>query len=332
MSHILGIDVSKKKLDCVLLRASEPEKMLHKKVSNDPEGFQALLQWCTRKAACEPKDLHAVMEATGPYYEAVAQALFEQGVVVSVVNPAQISHFAKGLGIKAKNDKQDASVIARFGLMMNPRAWQPEPAEYRELHALLYRLNAVEMDLQRENNRLEKLQASLASSTVIDSLDRSIAFLKEEKARLEKQVQDHINRYPRLREDKQLLESIPAVGPKLSAWMSLLLRNGEHFDGAAQAAAFVGLTPTEHQSGSSIHKKPHLSKHGSSVYRAKLFMPAIVATKYNPDVKAFYQRLLGRGKPKMAAVCAAMRKLLHICFGVIKNKTPYQPQLTLTGC
>ncbi len=319
--NILGIDVSKAKLDCVLICNSRPDKELEKRVANSEEGFSKLIDWCARKAQCDPSQIHAIMEATGPYHEAVALALFNSGYQVSVINPAQIKHYAQSLGRKAKNDKQDASVIAQYGLKTKLRLWQPDPQEYRHLRALLYRLDAVESDIQREKNRFEKARAAQSPSTVLQSIERSIDFLKEEKSRLEKQIKEHINNHPHLKKDKELLESIPAIGPVLSAWISLLLRNGKRFDAAPQAAAFVGLTPTEHQSGSTVFKKPHLSKVGPSIYRAKLYMPAIVAIQHNPDVRDLYQRLLAKGKTKMAALGAAMRKLVHICFGVIKNQS-----------
>jgi len=329
--NIIGIDVSKSKLDCVLICSSRPDKELEKRVTNSEQGISKLIDWCTRKANCDPSQIHAIMEATGPYHEPVALALFKGGCKVSVVNPAQIKHYGQGLGRKAKNDKQDASVIARYGFKEKPRLWQPDPEEYRHLRALLYRLDAVESDIQREKNRLEKAQAAQSPPVISQSIERSIEFLEEEKARLEKQIKEHIDNHPHLKKDKELLESIPGIGPVLSSWMSLLLRNGQRFDAAPQAAAFVGLTPTEHKSGSTVFKKPQLSKVGPSIYRAKLYMPAIVAIKHNPDVKDLYQRLLAKGKTKMAALGAAMRKLVHICFGVIKNQSPYQPQIAPLG-
>lgn len=327
--NILGIDVSKAKLDCVLILSSRPDKELEKRVANSEAGFSKLIEWCTQKAKCDPSQIHAVMEATGPYHEPVALALFNRGSRVSVVNPAKIKHYAQGLGRRAKNDKQDASVIAQYGLKENPRLWEPDPEEYRHLRALLYRLEAVETDMQREENRLEKALAAKSPSAVSESIERSIGFLKEERARLEGEIKEHIDNHPHLKKDKELLESIPGIGPVLSSWMSLLLRNGTRFGAAPQAAAYVGLTPTEHESGSSIRKRPHLSKAGPSIFRAKLYLPSVVATKHNPDVKDLYQRLLAKGKTKMAALGAAMRKLVHICFGVIKNQSPYQPRLVV---
>ncbi|MCP4698003.1 MAG: IS110 family transposase [Gammaproteobacteria bacterium] len=326
--NFLGIDVSKNKLDAVLLCAGAPDKELHRKVPNTPEGFKTLMKWACKKAGCELCELHVVLEATGPYHEAGALAFFEAGARVSVVNPAQIKYFAKGEGVKAKNDKQDAAVIARFGLKNNPRLWHPEPAEYRRLRELLNRLEAVDRDIRREKNRLEKAEVSHASQDVIDSINRSVTFLEAEKSMLKQEIEKLVKKHPSLKEDKKLLESIPGVGPTVSAWMTVLLQHGERFDSASQAAAYTGVIPTEHESGDSVRKKPHMSKTGPSALRAKLYMAAMVATRHNPDVKALYDRLIAKGKSKMSALGAAMRKLVHICFGVIKNRTAYQSQVS----
>ncbi len=307
----------------------EPEtlKKRQKKVSNTPEGFQTLITWCQKQTGAAPAELHVVMEATGPYHEALAHALHEAGLVVSVINPKAVKDFAKGLGIKAKNDAMDALTIARYAAMTKPRAWQPEPPEVRHLMALLKRSAAVENDLQRELNRLEKARLSQPNATsVIASLERGIAFLEAEKQRLVQSIDEHINGHPQLRQDRQYLLSIPGIGPVLSALMVALLQSGQRFASAAQFASYLGLIPTEHESGSSVRHRPHLSKIGPARVRAKLYMAAIVACQHNPDGRAFYERLLQRGKCKMSALGAAMRKVAHICFGIIKNQTDFQPQ------
>ena len=323
----IGIDVSKKKLDVVVLLEPDTLKKRQKKVPNTPEGFQTLITWCQKQTGAAPGELHAVMEATGPYHEALAYALHEAGLVVSVVNPKAVKDFAKGLGIKAKNDAMDALTIARFGVLTQPRPWQPEPAEVRHLNALLKRVAAVETDLQRERNRLEKARLSQPrAASVIASLERGIAFLEAEQRRLQQTIDDHIARHPQLKKDRQHLLSIPGIGPVLAGLMVALLQSGHRFTSAAQFASYLGVIPTEHESGSSVRHRPHLSKLGPARVRAKLYMAAIVACHHNPDVRTFYERLLKRGKCKMAALGAAMRKLAHICFGVIKNQTDFQPQ------
>jgi len=291
----IGIDISKQTLDVALLIDLERLKKRSKKLSNTVEGFAELIGWCRQHSGAEPAELHAVMEATGPYHEAVAEALYEAGFRVSVINPKRLKDFASGQGIKAKNDALDALTIARFGAMNKPSAWQPPPTEIRHLTALLRRIDAVETDLQRERNRREKIQQSpTPTPAVIDSIERGIQHLEDEHQRLQQQVDDHIDRHPQLKKDRQHLRSIPGVGRVLSAQMVMLLQSGQRFDSAAQFASYLGVIPTEHTSGTSVRQPPHLSKIGPASIRAKLYMAALVATRHNPDLSTLSWTLFYR--------------------------------------
>ena len=323
--EILGIDVSKAKLDCVWLRDPVNLKVKSKVFANTAAGHEALLAWARKQAGVGAGELRCVMEATGIYHEGLAYALHAAGVQVVVVNPAQLRDYAKSLGTRTKTDVRDALVIARYGTTASLQVWQPEPAEVRRLKALLGRLEAVKRDIQRELNRLEKAQITDTSAEVVASIETVHRQLSEEKARLEALIDDHIDQHPGLSQDRTLLESIPGVGPVIAQQMVALLRS-RAFTSAGQCAAFLGLVPVQHESGSSVRGRPHLSKAGNAALRAKLYMAAIVATRYNPDIRHQYQRLLRQGKCCMSALGAAMRKLVHICFGVLKHQTPYLPQ------
>jgi transposase len=197
------------------------------------------------------------------------------------------------------------------------------------LNALLKRLAAVETDLQRERNRLEKARLSQPhAASVIASLARGIAFLEAEQQRLRQSIDDHIDRHPPLKQDRHHLLSIPGIGPVLAGLMVALLQSGQRFAAATPFASYLGVIPTEHESGSSVRHRPHLSKLGPARVRAKLYMAALGACHHNPDVRTCYERLLERGKCKMTFLGAAMRNLAHICFGVIQNQTEFQPQTT----
>ncbi len=326
-----GIDVAKQKLDITLLVDSQSLKRRTKTLPNTPAGHQALLDWGRKHTGVGPEHWRLALEATGPYHDALAWALHQAGAVVSVLNPRQVKDYAASLNLKAKNDRLDALVLARFVAERQPPPWQPEPPEVRRLQALLRRLQALESDRQRERNRREQAQISQASEEVLASLERSLGFLEAERHHLIETINDHIDRHPRLKHDRQRLESIPGIGAVLSALMLTLLHKGRGFERAPQLAAYLGLTPTEHQSGSSVHQRPHLSKRGPAVVRAKLDMATLSALSCNPDVQALYERLLAKGKCKMLALGAAMRKLVHICFGVIKNQCDYQPQVASRG-
>jgi transposase len=318
----IGIDVSKEKLDCAWLR--EQDKVKTKVVTNKPVGWQDLLDWSLNNTGVAIEELHFVMEATGIYHEQLAIFLYEAGAQVSVVNPAQIKFYAQGLGVRSKNDKKDSVVLARYGLKENPKLWQPEAQEIRTLKALLARFDGIEKDLQREKNRQEKARISLAPDEVISSLTLMIAQLETEQKRLDKLIEEHIKKHPKLKENKALLESIPAVG-KVIATRMLMVIGSRQFEDAPQCAAYLGLVPVQHESGSSVKGRAKLSKAGNPIIRAKLYMAAVVAIRSNPDIKTQYERLTSKGKSKMSALGAAMRKLVQICFGVLKHQQPYQP-------
>jgi len=318
----IGIDVSKAKLDCCLLRDTASTKRKSKSVANSKTGSANLLEWIGKQGIL-PADLHAVMEGTGVYHEQAAFALYDAGVTVSIVNPAQIKDFGRGLAVRTKTDGVDSFVLARFGALVKPAAWVPPPREARVLKALLARREAVAQDLQRESNRREKAEATDTPGLIRKSIDDSIDFLQKQLVTLQKDIDDHIDRFPDLRRDLDLLTSIPAVGQQVGSNL-LAVMHCQQFNSAEQLAAYLGLVPIERQSGSSILGKARLSKAGPPRIRAVLYMAAIVATRYNPHVKALYERLLVRGKAKMAALGAAMRKLVHLCFGVLKTRTPYQ--------
>ena len=248
---VIGCDVSKKKLDFALLLSLEPLKLRSKVVENHQPGCLALIEWACRQAKCGAGELHVVMEATGAYHEAAAYALTQAGVKVSVVNPAQVRDFAKGIAVRSKTDALDRAVLARYGATVKPPLWQPPAAEVVELKGLLARLQVIETDLARESNRLEKAQVSVTPQVVLDSLHKSLAFLEQEKRELERRINDHIEGHPKLKHDRELLESIPAIGHKTASRMLCVLHS-RPFRAAASVAAYLGLTPVRHESGPTV--------------------------------------------------------------------------------
>ncbi|MBK7299953.1 MAG: IS110 family transposase [Moraxellaceae bacterium] len=317
----LGIDVSKASLDCCLLYQGLEGKKKNKRFTNSAKGYIELLQWLAQHGGI-PAQTHIGMEATGCYHEEAAFALHEASCLVSIVNPAQVRYFAKGRAIHIKTDKVDSEIIAYFVGVNKPELWQKPTPEVLLFKGLLARLQALADDLQREKNRLEKALSTTTPTRVIASINASIRFIESEIKRLEDDKNDHISRHPHLKHNKQLLESIPAIGDKTSdALLSIL--HTHQFESAKKFASYLGVIPVEKQSGTLLGKTM-LSKNGPSQVRAKLYMAAIVATQHNPHVKALYTRLLLKGKSKMSAIGAAMRKLAHLCFGVWKNQTPYQ--------
>ena len=326
-NSIIGIDVSKAKIDVAWLKDPVGLKIKSKVFDNNPTGFTVLMDWVNHNIAQPVNNIHCVMEATGIYHEPLAFWLHDQGFNVTIENPAHIKNFARSLGVVHKTDKKDSFVLARYGSVVKPAYWIPEAKNIRELKALLARLDALEEDSIREKNRLEKTEFSAETPLVTESIRSMIQHLEEEKARLNKEIDDHINRHPDLKKDQQLLLSIPAVGIVTSRLMLTVIR-GKQFENAGQCAAFLGLILKQQESGV-FRGRTTLSKKGNPLIRAKLYMAAIVAGTYNPCIKAQKERLLKNGKTKMQALGAAMRKLVHICFGVLKNQTKYSQQAAL---
>jgi len=322
---IIGIDVSKNKLDCALIDHLNVDKLKFKVVSNSEVGFIALIDWLSKHVKTTVSDYHCVMEATGVYHEQLADCLFNMGAKVSIVNPAHIKYYGKSLGVRSNNDKKDSVVIARYGLTQKPMIWQPETHEIKVLKALASRLDAIEKDILREKNRYEKSSSNPCSDTILESIQKMLAVLNEEKTSLERLIDTHINQHIYLKTNYALLQTIPGVGPVVSRYM-LIVIGSRSFKSASQCAAYIGLVPIQNESGSSLRGRSRISKAGNPVIRAKLYMAAISALQHNPDIKIQNQRLLKNGKSKMSALCAAMRKLVHICFGVIKHQEPYQVQ------
>jgi transposase len=318
----LGMDVAKTKLDCCLLLDEAAGRRKTKVVNNTKSGIVDLLAWIAKQNV-SPEELHIVMEATGVYHEQAAQALADASIAVSIINPAQIKDFGRGLAVRTKTDGVDSFVLARYGALLKPAAWQPPPPEARMLQALLARREAIAQDLQRERNRQEKADATDTPERIRQSLADSIEFLAKQLADLQQEIDRHIDQHPNLKDDMALLQSIPAVGPQVGGNL-LSVMHSHNFGSAEQLAAYLGLVPVERQSGSSVLGRAKLSKAGPARIRAVLYMAAVVATRYNPHVKTVYDRLLARGKSKMSALGAAMRKLVHLCFGVLKTRQPYR--------
>lgn len=309
---VLGIDISKKKLDACLMFS---DRALTKKFDNTDNGFKLLGGWLS---SLHIEKVHACLEATGKYSEAVAEFLHGSGHRVSVVNPLRIKGFAKSDLRRNKTDSADARTIAEFCLAKNPEDWHPLPPETKQLQAFMRRIEVLERILAAEENRLE-----LSPDAVRPSLRRVITDLKKEIQTIERLIKDHIDNYPDLKRQSDLLQSIPGIGEKTAR---LLLGEIEFrsFDSARSLAAHAGVTPKKFQSGSSVDRT-RISKLGNGRIRKALYFPAISAVKYNQIVKQFAQRLSQNGKTPMQVICASMRKLLHIAFGVIKNNHPFDP-------
>ena len=297
MQSILGIDVSKSTLDLVLIieRGS-----FHRKISNTSQGYQQLGKWLADHQAGK---VHACLEATGQYGEAVAEYLFEYGHQVSVVNPARIKRYGESKLHRNKTDKADAALIAEFCQKEKPAPWQPLSPEIKHLRALVRRLEDQKANLQQEINRMKSGESDC---WVREDLQSHINYLRDRIAATEKEIEDFIDQTPGLKSQQKLLTSIPGIGDLTAFTLLAEIGDVSTYDGAPQLAAYAGLNPQAHRSGSSVHKKTRISKQGRSELRRCLYMPAVVALSYNPVVQDLSLRMAKRGSLKMEIIVAAM--------------------------
>jgi len=310
----IGVDIAKLKFDVACLAAG---KYKHKTFTNDTPGHVAFATWLV--ALCGDVKPLICMEATGSYSLPLADFLAHQGHAVSVVNPAKIHAFAKSELSRAKTDKADAKLIARYALTMNPPLWTPPPANIRELHALVRRVEHLLEMIRMERNRQDTANAKVA-----DSINTVLAILEAELQATRKAIHDHINNDPGLKQRGDLLATIPGIGDASVAHLLIALSQHHAFINAKQVVAFAGLAPALRQSGQ-WSGNTHIAKNGDALLRKALYMPALCALRFNPPIRVFCQRLKANGKNGKAIACAAMRKLIHIAFGVLKSGKPFDP-------
>lgn len=314
---VLGIDIAKAKFDVVLLHEG---KTRHKVCLNTPAGFAELAAWLARAGVTR---VHACLEATGTYGEALAHWLHDQGHLVSVVNPAAIRAYAESRLLRAKTDKVDGGLIARFCATETPPLWTPLPLDIRELQALVRRLEALQEMERQERNRLE---AGVAVAAVRRSIDAVLTRLDDEIAAVKRAIRDHFNQHPSLRAQRDLLTSIPGIG-ETTATLLLAELDVKRYQSARHLAAFTGLTPRIKQSGTSVRRRGRFCKLGPSRVRKALYFPALAALRHNPLIKPLAVRLTAARKPKMVIVGAAMRKLVHLVYGVLKSQRPFNTNI-----
>jgi len=316
----LGIDVGKSALELAL---REGEKTVAKTtVTNDTEGHAELVSWLRGRGA-GPEETCVCMEASGEFEEAVAERLYEEGYRVSVVNPRRIKGYASSQLQRTKTDPADASLIARFGRREDPRPWEPPSAAQSRLQELTRARQALKKEKTRTQNRLDESDDEAVRRAHRNLLDE----IKEQIEDLEEEIEEHVEEDPELNDRCSLLDTIPGVGLQTAAIVISELGSPERFESARQAAAYAGLVPSHWESGTSVRGSPRMSKVGNGRLRRAMYFPAMTALRFNSAVKAFGDRLKERGKEKMVVIGAAMRKLLHICYGVLKSGRPFDASL-----
>lgn len=314
-----GIEVSQLTL-VVALRAHDHDQPL-REFPNTPAGHQAVLRFLARSG----RALRVALESTGLYGLDLALTLHQAGVALMVANPRAVRHFASALMQRSKNDQLDAQVLREFAARMPFQAWRPPATAAFKLVAVARRLEALTEMMTQEKNRLHAASLSAALPLLIrHDLERSIATQQRAITRLTNAALELLLSDPPLARRLELLLSIPGFG-STSALHTLaelaLLPAGMD---VRQWVAYAGLDPREYTSGTSVQKKVHISKAGNQHLRRALYMPALVAVQHQAHLRAFYEHLLARGKTKLQALVATMRKLLHAIFGMFKHDQVFE--------
>ena len=320
---VLGIDVSKNTIDVSM---SGCNKVRARSFANSADGWRHLLAWLISQKI---QRVHACLESTGRYSIGIASALYEAGHIVSIVNPAQIRDFARTKLGRNKTDGVDASHIREYCELFKPQPWAPASEAHRRLGELQTIRAGIIAGLTEWKNR----KNSGMIDTVAQSLaDVTISHFTRQLGAVDEAITRTIDNDPVLRRKRDLLLSISGVGETLAGIVLAELPGPDVLRSGAEVVAYAGLNPRLHQSGTSIDRMTRISKIGNAVLRAALYMPAMSAMRYNPAVVALVARLKSRGrlKPKQIVV-AAMRKLLVLCFGVLKTGKPFDPAIAM-GC
>ena len=312
---VVGIDVSKADFHACLLQG---EKRARKSFSNGTSGYRQLVAWL-RNRKC--KDVHVCMEATGAYWMGLAQAVHASGLVVSVVNPSRTAMFARSQLRRTKTDRVDAEMLADFCATQHPSRWTPPAPKILELRNLLaYRDHIVS-----EQVRLKQIAKDLGLSDKLEQLhDEQLETVAEVLDELKVQIREIVQSDESIRKAVDALKAIKGIGFLTAVALVAKLPASRLRNGKA-AAAYVGLSPQEWRSGTSIHGKTRICKTGNASLRRDLYLPAVTAVRYNPILATFARRLRDNGKPPKVVIAAVMRKLVVLAFHTIVETTLASP-------
>jgi transposase len=311
-SKWVGIDVSKASLDVFVQPTGAAWQL-----ANTPVQIDALGEQLTALAA-----ERIVLEASGGYEALVVAALASRQLPVVVVNPRQVRDFARAMGQLAKTDRIDAQVLARFGEAIRPELRAMPDATTRTVRALVSRRRQLQEMLVAEQNRLISAAVQDAPEPLREQLGEHIDWLRRQVSDVDDELRRELQASPVWRERENLLRTIPGIGPVTSATLLSQLPELGQLDRKA-IAKLVGVAPLNRDSGT-LHGARRVWG-GRAGVRAVLYMAALVATRYNPLIRGFYERLKAAGKPKKVALVACMHKLLLLCNSVLRSNSPWRP-------
>jgi len=310
MRDCIGIDMAKRHFDLHSFKTGQDRRM-----ENSADGIRQCVALCNE---IRPKLI--VMEATGGYERTLAATVQAEGFAVAVVNPRRIRDFARAAGQIAKTDKLDARIIAQFGATMEPRPTEQIDENTQKLKALVARRSQLVGLHTAESNRLEHAHTKSIQRSIVAVVKVIAAQLKS----IDRQIEQHIQETPQLHQRSEIIDSAPGIGPVTAHMLVTELPELGRVN-RRQIAALVGVAPMARDSGTFRGKR--MTGGGRKQIRSRLFMPTLVAVRHNPILKAYYTGLINRGKSKMVALVAVMRKLICILNVMVKNNQKWNPNL-----
>ena len=314
----VGIDVSARELTVSV--ASKTTQSFE----NNAKGHRAISRLV---AGCAKGEIQVCVEATGSYSLDLCFHLQGCGFRVMVANPRAVTNFAKAMMSRSKTDPMDAEVLREFAERMPFVEWVPPSQAALELRAASRRLDSLSNMLTREKNRLHAARATKTTISIVsDDLKSSIKHFEGRIERLIKKIESFIKTEPLLHARYRRLQTVRGIAARSAIRLLGELATMPGDMSPKQCVAHAGLDPRQHQSGSSIDRPARISKRGNRYLRSALYMPAVVASQHDPIIKAFYERLLEKGKKPLQALVAIMRKLLHGIIGMLKAGTDFDAQ------
>jgi transposase len=325
----VGVDIAAASFTTTWTLAGPPKERA-RTFAQTPDGFAAF-QAALASTAVQPALTLIVLEATGSYWITLAVTLHQQGYAISVVNPAHVHAFARSLPRRAKTDPQDAQLLTHFAAERVPPRWTPPEHVYHELRQrLLVRDGLLSMRQQARNQRHALEQWPVQIAGAFEALDGMIAELEKRIATLEVEL-TAVLRDGAWAESAALLGSIGGIGLVTTAWLLVGTLNFTACRSGEAAAAYAGLVPLAHQSGTSVRHRSQIGHAGNARLRTALYMATLSAARHNPVIRAQYQRLRAAGKPAKVARCAAARKLMHLAYAVVTKGARFDPNYSTRG-
>ena len=319
MKLYLGIDIGKSSFTAALCTENLERQIIHPEVMNQADGWQTLKEWVLKQSQeMQATQIQLGVESTGGYEKPMVEWFrSDTNFTITILNPVRVKRFAQSELSRTKNDLNDARLIARYLAIRKPNPTPVTAPEIEELKIMVRHLEHLTRKQADEKTYLE----TVVEVNIRQQTQQIFQFYQEQIEKVLNQIRKHIDSYPNLQHQSDLLQSIPGIGKITSA---ILLTECIPSLTPKQQVSHAGLAPRQNQSGK-INGKTQLCKTGNKRLRTALYLPTLCAIRHNPIIHEFYQRLIGRGKPKMVAVGACMRKFVHIIVGVLKNQQYFNP-------